>query len=444
MNTAETFRLSVIERLEAAAEEIFLLFHRSVAQYEEEIERQRRLLDVVWKPHVKLHRIELQQQHVCKEEDERNPKEKPEPPVMDEQLQEVKQESDDVPVSCSHEGTKDEPVLWNPDVTAVGGHQHQPPTGLADQATGLRGLHLGANTGELSQQIPKQMAHRAPGPTAQEKPHVCTVCSKAFSYKKNLANHMMKSHCPLSCSYADCGKVFLSKYLLKRHITIHRAETLHQCNICGKQFTQACKLKDHIKRHNGEKPYSCIPCGKRFTTKSEWNVHTRVHTGEKPHQCITCGTRFRRSAHLHVHVRGHTGEKPYSCNVCEKAFTTKAALNSHTRIHTGEKPYRCNTCGKQFTQSKSLKYHVRRHTGEKPYSCKACGKCFATNTQWRVHMRVHTGEKPYLCKICGRSFRQSSSLAGHNRRIHSDQAQPAHLAGAQPEEKKLSELSGGQ
>lgn len=57
MDPAESFRLSVAERLEAAAEEIFLLFRRSVAQYEEEIERQRRQLDVVWKPHVKLQRI---------------------------------------------------------------------------------------------------------------------------------------------------------------------------------------------------------------------------------------------------------------------------------------------------------------------------------------------------------------------------------------------------
>lgn len=57
MNAAEIFRLSVTERLEAVAKEFFLLFHRSVAQYEEEIERQRRLLDVAWKPYIKLHRI---------------------------------------------------------------------------------------------------------------------------------------------------------------------------------------------------------------------------------------------------------------------------------------------------------------------------------------------------------------------------------------------------
>lgn len=57
MNAAETFRLMVTERLEAVAEEIFLIFRRSVAQYEEEIERQRRLLvSSTCAPHAKVHR----------------------------------------------------------------------------------------------------------------------------------------------------------------------------------------------------------------------------------------------------------------------------------------------------------------------------------------------------------------------------------------------------
>ena len=46
----------VSERLTAAAEEIFRVFKQTVVQYEEEIDRQRRLLDSVWKPEV-FHRI---------------------------------------------------------------------------------------------------------------------------------------------------------------------------------------------------------------------------------------------------------------------------------------------------------------------------------------------------------------------------------------------------
>ncbi|TDH12959.1 hypothetical protein EPR50_G00053420 [Perca flavescens] len=70
MSSVQYLREFVIERLTAAAEEIFGVFEKTIVEYEEEIDRQRRLLDVVWKPEIKLLRIELPQQHVCKEEEE--------------------------------------------------------------------------------------------------------------------------------------------------------------------------------------------------------------------------------------------------------------------------------------------------------------------------------------------------------------------------------------
>ncbi|XP_038570545.1 golgin subfamily A member 6-like protein 6 [Micropterus salmoides] len=69
MSSVESLREFVSERLTAAAEEIFRVFKNTIVEYEKEIDRQRRLLDIVWKPEIKLHRIELPQQHVCKEEE---------------------------------------------------------------------------------------------------------------------------------------------------------------------------------------------------------------------------------------------------------------------------------------------------------------------------------------------------------------------------------------
>lgn len=57
MSSAEVLREFVNERLAAAAEEIFGVFGRTVAEYEAEIDRQRRLLDLLCKPEIKLHRI---------------------------------------------------------------------------------------------------------------------------------------------------------------------------------------------------------------------------------------------------------------------------------------------------------------------------------------------------------------------------------------------------
>lgn len=47
------------ERLTAAAEEIFGVFHRTIVAYEAEVERQRRLLNVLYNPEIKLHKLGL-------------------------------------------------------------------------------------------------------------------------------------------------------------------------------------------------------------------------------------------------------------------------------------------------------------------------------------------------------------------------------------------------
>ncbi len=57
MSSVECLRTFVIERLTAAAEEIFGVFKNTIVEYEEEIDRQRRLLDIVWKPEIRLNRI---------------------------------------------------------------------------------------------------------------------------------------------------------------------------------------------------------------------------------------------------------------------------------------------------------------------------------------------------------------------------------------------------
>ncbi|KAL3065023.1 hypothetical protein OYC64_015245 [Pagothenia borchgrevinki] len=65
----------VKQRLTAAAEDIFVLFERTIAEYEEELsrskqenERHRKLLDAVLQPQLQIHRADVQQLVVVKEE----------------------------------------------------------------------------------------------------------------------------------------------------------------------------------------------------------------------------------------------------------------------------------------------------------------------------------------------------------------------------------------
>ncbi|XP_023126058.2 uncharacterized protein LOC111568583 [Amphiprion ocellaris] len=66
---SSALRHFINERLTAAAEEIFTEFEKTIVQYEEEIDRQRRLLDNIWKPQITLQIPDIPQQHVCKEEE---------------------------------------------------------------------------------------------------------------------------------------------------------------------------------------------------------------------------------------------------------------------------------------------------------------------------------------------------------------------------------------
>ncbi|XP_041849461.1 heat shock cognate 71 kDa protein-like isoform X2 [Melanotaenia boesemani] len=61
MSSVQHLREFISERLTAAAEEIFTEFEKTIVQYEEEIDRQRRLLDITWNPQIKLIRTAAQQ-----------------------------------------------------------------------------------------------------------------------------------------------------------------------------------------------------------------------------------------------------------------------------------------------------------------------------------------------------------------------------------------------
>ncbi|XP_039657016.1 uncharacterized protein LOC120559390 isoform X3 [Perca fluviatilis] len=68
MCKVQMLRALVEQRLTAAAEEIFGLFERTIAEYEEELcrskeenERQRELLDAVFNPQLRLHRADVEQ-----------------------------------------------------------------------------------------------------------------------------------------------------------------------------------------------------------------------------------------------------------------------------------------------------------------------------------------------------------------------------------------------
>ncbi|XP_068112270.1 gastrula zinc finger protein XlCGF48.2-like [Hyperolius riggenbachi] len=151
---------------------------------------------------------------------------------------------------------------------------------------------------------------------------------------------------------SECGNCFSLKLPLEAHRRIRRQKIQLLCPYCRQCFAQRAGLEK----------YSCSDCGKSFLQKSDLVRHIRSHTGEKPFECQECGKRFTLKGALGVHQRSHTGERPFCCSVCGKRFARKVILRNHERIHTGEKPFACPDCKKCFAQSVSLFRHRKTHT----------------------------------------------------------------------------------
>ncbi|XP_056224918.1 zinc finger and SCAN domain-containing protein 12-like isoform X2 [Seriola aureovittata] len=113
-----------------------------------------------------------------------------------------------------------------------------------------------------------------------------------------------------------------------------------------------------------------------------------VHTAGKSFDCSVCGKRFKRRTSLNMHTRVHTGERPFSCDVCGKRFKWRGVVKRHMYVHTGEKPFGCGVCGKRFNRRENLKGHTRVHTEEKLFSCSFCSHPFTASSNRIRHMQI--------------------------------------------------------
>ncbi|XP_051919195.1 zinc finger protein OZF-like [Hippocampus zosterae] len=398
----EMLRALLNQRLTAAAEEIFVVFERMIAEVEEELsrtkmenERQRQRLNA-FETRVVLRRADVSNECLPIEQQEstsRVEQEQAKPPLIKEEVQPqeldfpmfsviVKVEDDDEGKGQSKQNGAEEP-------SGNSSSDHMTIEGDGDHSGGSRSESLLAplsdSGGTTSDTDYDEHSKEEMTCNADDGQWKCFQCDKTFSHKINL----------------------------KRHTILHTGEKPFSCSVCGKKFTQKVHLTSHMKIHTGEKPFTCSYCGKSFKRKTNLTSHTRTHTGERPFSCPSCNKGFIDYSAMIKHTRTHTGEKPYSCSFCDKSFGASSTLVTHLRTHTGVKPFSCSVCDKSFYDCSGLAHHMKTHTGDKPFSCSVCGKSFRENSLLTRHMKTHTGGKMFICSVCDQKFSYKHQIDKH-------------------------------
>ncbi|XP_042277365.1 zinc finger protein 394-like isoform X3 [Thunnus maccoyii] len=335
MSSVQCLRKFVNERLTAAAEEIFGVFEKTIVEYEEEIVRQRRLLDILLKPEIKLHRTEYCNQERNSSVDQ----EDPEPPQIKEEQEELctslegeqlvlKQETENFILTPASAGS-DQTLFLDP--------------GKNQCASGTQ---LPANI--CSSRL-KNESSPVPEPNSDHQ-----LLSGNANVAENQDHKRDNSGEARSAKHARRTRATRSTKTSNAPEKTQSDEKPFKCKTCDKEFKQKITLNRHMKTHTGKLPYACRVCGRYFRFRLNRDQHTRSHIGTKI--CGTCGQTFNNSTDFTTHMKIHIREL-HACEFCGKKFALTSYLIKHLRVHTGKRPYECLHCNKNFRIRSDLTLH---------------------------------------------------------------------------------------
>uniref|UniRef100_A0A8C9ZEP2 C2H2-type domain-containing protein n=1 Tax=Sander lucioperca TaxID=283035 RepID=A0A8C9ZEP2_SANLU len=460
MSSVECLREFVTERLTAAAEEIFRVVEKTIVEYEEEIARQRRLLDVVWKPEIKLHRIELPQQHVCNEEEvlsdqqlciqERNSsldQEDPEPPQIKEEQEELcpsqegeqlvlKQETDTFMLTPTYEESdhsEGQTLNFNPDDDSLSAAEKESVanmpviTSVVSEANSDHQL-LSHNSHEAESQDQKGGKHGDSGSTRNAEPEPKKRRRKSRSHSNNVDNTNVSEIHPntqteLPQQHVCKEEVVLSDQQLciqERNSSLDQEDPEppqikeEQEELCTSQEGEQLVLKqetdtfmltptyeesDHSEGQtlNFNPDDDSLSAAEKESVANMPVITSVVSEANSDHQLLSHNS---HEAESQDQKGGKHGDSESTRNAEPEPKKRRRKSRSHSN---------------NVDNTNVSEIHPNTQTGKKSFICDTCGKDFKCNSAFQRHMRTHTSEKLYVCKTCGKNFGRRFSLLVHMR-----------------------------
>lgn len=136
------------------------------------------------------------------------------------------------------------------------------------------------------------------------KPYICEICSKGYvllpEFKQHLKVH--KNERDFQCTI--CGKSFMSSTGVRIHEKqVHITEDRFSCDKCLISFSKKPALWKHNRTvHEGDNV--CDFCGKCFVTRENLKKHIQYHEDNFKYMCPVCpNKKFPRNHQLRRHVK---------------------------------------------------------------------------------------------------------------------------------------------
>lgn len=293
MSKSQSLRDLVNARLTAAAEEIFEVFVKTIAEYEEELgrskkenERKQRLLDTILSPRINLMRVRAHSPSLC-------------PPGP----------------SLTQETTQTSQIKDEPKEQSI--KQEQQPLTISTAVCTRR------KESSPPQQRQTELQEEIKQVDISSESDIQTENSSDMDDDEDDWGRPLSS---AECSEAETDGDQSKQIKIRRNGSASKISALE--NNGG---TLDTKKKAKRQKHQ------CPVCERRFQYKKQLVAHSRRHrtTGERSFSCSICNKTFKSKHYLEIHQRVHAKEKPYRCTVCKEAFTEKHSLLLHSRKHIG-------------------------------------------------------------------------------------------------------------
>ncbi|XP_062250587.1 zinc finger protein 333-like [Platichthys flesus] len=306
--TLKSLNVFLTERLSSVALDIYGFMEKSLTDYQEEVNRTKqenqrlqRLLDLVYKPEIRLHRadsrqIDLSTLEVC---------------VQDKQIQ----------TACIPKEEPDDTDNLTQVVTFGENEENMMPERLTQVETG--GEH-----GEYA-------APHNPTQVITDGEH--TGHEERSQYEQTPSSGYTKKNKKFYCNI--CSLSFLKRATVNLHLAVHAGNGLLKstgtelvCIDCGRESKSISQMISHIKTHTGEKLFACPICGKGYKFKGNMKVHMQNHNEERRFGCDICGKRFHRSFSLKSHLKQrHMEYKAFGCTQCSQRFALLIEFRQHMK-----------------------------------------------------------------------------------------------------------------